>query len=95
MMAESEQERKTARKTRPPRKFNGRRQPILPTAIYNRPAAALVADCSIITLIRAYSAGHLFGYRQGRYVKHSGQHLLDWLESGGLTGWKKGGAADD
>jgi hypothetical protein len=71
------------------RKVNGRRPPILPTAIYSRSDAAYVLDCSEITLLRAYGAGHLSGYKQGRYVKHSGQHLMDWLEAGGKTGWSK------
>ena len=82
----------TKKKKRPAQKLNGKRQPILAAAIYSRPEAAQVAGCAIITLIRAYSAGHLAGYRQGRLVKHSGQHLLDWLEAGGKTGWgRKGG----
>jgi hypothetical protein len=88
----STEQKAAQKKKRPQRKLNGRRQPILPTAIYSRPEAAAVAGCSIITLIRAYNAGHLFGYRQGRLVKHAGQHLLDWLEAGGKTGWRKGGA---
>jgi hypothetical protein len=77
------------RKKKPPRKSDGRRPPILPTALYDRRAAAAVAGCSEITLIRAHDAGYLNAYRQGRYVKHSGQHLIDWLESGGKTGWSK------
>jgi hypothetical protein len=81
----------TTKKKRPARKLNGYRQPILATAIYSRPEAAQVAGCAIITLIRAYTAGHLMGYRQGRLVKHSGQHLLDWLEAGGKTGWGRRG----
>lgn len=92
-MAELATEQKTAeRKRKTPRKLNSHRQPILPAAIYSRPEAATVAGCAVITLIRAYSAGHLAGYRQGRLIKHSGQHLLDWLEAGGRTGWGKGGA---
>lgn len=90
-MTEIITEKKTAAKKTKPRKPDGRRQPILPTAIYSRPQAAAVAGCAVITLIRAYSAGHLIGYRQGRLIKHSGQHLLDWLEAGGKTGWRKGG----
>jgi hypothetical protein len=92
-LTEISTEKKIARKKKPPRKLNGIRQPILLTAIYSRPEAAQAVGCSIITLIRAYNAGHLSGYRQGRLVKHSGQHLLDWLESGGRTGWKRGGGA--
>lgn len=92
-MADFAIERKTpSNKKKSSRKLNGRRQPILPTAIYNRPEAALVADCAVITLIRAYGAGHLEGYRIGRYVKHSGQQILNWLESGGRTGWCRGGS---
>jgi hypothetical protein len=81
----------TPKKKKPAPKLNGTRQPILATAIYSRPEAAQVAGCAIITLIRAYSAGHLAGYRQGRLIKHSGQHLLDWLEAGGKTGWGRRG----
>jgi hypothetical protein len=64
-------------------------QPINPAAIYSRRAAAQVLGRHEITLLRAYRAGHLKAYLQGRYVTHSGQHLIDWLESGGKTGWKE------
>jgi hypothetical protein len=77
----------TARKSVRTRKIN--RPPILPTAIYDRTDSAYVAGCSIHTLTRAYENKYLQGYRQGRLIKHSGQHLLDWLESGGKTGWSK------
>lgn len=69
--------------------------PIVVNQIYDRQTAARAAGCSAITLVRAYSSGNLQGYRIGRYVKHMGSHLLEWLESGGKTGWHKqeGGAA--
>jgi hypothetical protein len=85
-MAEVIFEQKTQKKRKLTRKLTGQRQPIDPAAIYNRRDAALVVGCAIITLIRAHNAGHLSGYRVGRYIKHSGRHLLDWFESGGRTG---------
>lgn len=85
-VAASATQKPITKKRKPARKLNGRRQPILLTAIYDRRGAAIVADCSIITLIRAFDSGHLAGYRVGRRVKHSGQHLFDWLEAGGKTG---------
>lgn len=70
------------------------RPPLELNRLYPRSEAALVIGCATITLIRAYEAEHLKGYRVGRYIKHSGQHLIDWLEAGGKTGHsaKKGGA---
>ena len=90
-MNEIATEQKSRKRKRAPRKNNGRRQPIHPTAIYSRIEAASMVGCSAVTLIRAYAAGYLSGYRQGRLIKHSGKHLLDWLASGGRTGWRKGG----
>lgn len=52
---------------------------------YDRPEAALACGCAVISLIRAYDAGHLKAYRIGRRVVHSGMHLLAWLEAGGKT----------
>jgi hypothetical protein len=90
IVTEKTTEQKAAQKKKKPvRNPNGHRQPILPTAIYTRLEAAQMVGCSVITLIRAYSAGHLTGYRQGRLIKHSGNHLINWLESGGKTGWRK------
>jgi hypothetical protein len=65
------------------------RPTIEPTRIYSRPEAALACGVGQITLFRAYDAGHLKAYRQGSRVSHSGQHLLDWMESGGRTGRTK------
>lgn len=86
-MTEVTAEQQPAEKKKIARKSNGRRQPepIHPTAIYDRPSAARITDCSVFSLMRAYDAGHLSAYRVGRHVKHSGQHLLDWLEAGGKT----------
>ena len=83
-MRETATEQKSRnRKKKSYRKLNGRPQPILPTAIYDRPDAALLCGVSLLTILRAYYAGHLKAYRIGRHVRHMGQHLLDWLESGG------------
>jgi hypothetical protein len=57
---------------------------------YRRPEAASAAGCSTITIIRAFSNGHLQGYRIGKLVIHSGAQLLAWLEAGGKTGVKGG-----
>lgn len=62
------------------------RPTIEPTRIYSRPEAADACGVSQITLFRAYDSGHLKAYRQGSRISHSGQHLLDWMESGGRTG---------
>lgn len=64
---------------------------IEPNRNYDRREAALACGCAVITLIRAYDAGHLKAYRVGRRVLHSGAHLLAWLESGGRTMRSKGG----
>jgi len=63
--------------------------PIVINQIYGRTEAAIAVGCATITLIRAHESGNLKGYRIGRNVRHSGQHLIDWLESGGKTGWHK------
>jgi len=61
-------------------------RPLLePQRNYDRAEGARAVGCSVITLIRAYDSGHLKAYRVGRRVLHSGQHLIDWLESGGRT----------
>ncbi len=62
------------------------RPAIEPLKNYPRPEAARVVPCAVITLIRAYEAGHLSAYRVGRKILHSGQHLIAWLEAGGRTG---------
>jgi excisionase family DNA binding protein len=62
--------------------------------LYNRREAALVTNLSRMTLIRAFNSGNLPGYRVGTRVLHSGQQILDWLNSGGKTGWTSKGAAE-
>lgn len=80
------------RKPRPKRKQT-QRPPVEPNRIYPRKEAAFAVGVATITLIRAYDSGYLKAYRVGRRLLHSGQHLIDWLDAGGKTGWKKGGAA--
>lgn len=75
---------KAKRKTN--RKDTLNRPAIEPLKNYPRPEAAKVVPCAVITLIRAFEAGHLSAYRVGRNVVHSGQQLIDWLEAGGKTG---------
>lgn len=82
----SAEQKPNPKKKKHAKKLNGHRPPIVADAIYPRPDAAIVADCAVITVVRAYLAGHLNGYRIGRHVKHSGRQLLDWLEAGGKTG---------
>jgi hypothetical protein len=56
-----------------------------PARLHNRGEASLVVGVARITLIRAFNSGHLAGYRVGTRVLHTGQQLLDWLNSGGHT----------
>src|SRR5262245_20833601 len=85
-MEQTASQRKTTKKKS--RKITPARQrpPIEPTAIYSRRWAAEAVGVSEITLFRAYDSGNLKGYRVGSRVSHSGQHLIDWMESGGKTG---------
>lgn len=78
--------KKRKSKTPVAKRHNIRRPGIVPTAIYSRNESAEILGCSWMTLMRAYLNGFLRGWPQGRYVKHSGQHLLDWMEAGGRTG---------
>jgi len=84
-MAAEEKSQNPSPKKRARKPTDRTKQAILPAAIYTRPEAAKAIGCSQITLIRAFDKDHLKGYRVGRHVRHSGQHLLDWLESGGKT----------
>lgn len=91
----NEQTKRTQRKATVRRvraKSPQRGLPIVANQIYERREAAQAARCAVITLVRAYDSGNLGAYRIGRSIKHSGQHLLDWLESGGKTGWHRKGA---
>jgi hypothetical protein len=60
--------------------------PLEANRFYSRRLAAIVCDVSETTITRAYLNHYLEGYRVGRYIRHSGRHLLDWLEAGGRTG---------
>jgi excisionase family DNA binding protein len=72
--------------TAKPKRVKVPTRPLLETnRNYDRSEAALAVGVSVPTLIRAFESGHLKFYRIGRRVIHSGQHLLDWLESGGRT----------
>jgi hypothetical protein len=79
------QQKASRKKSRKPAKRQAR-PAIEPTRLYNRSEAAIACGVAGITLWRAYSNGTLKAYRVGSRVSHSGQHLLDWLESGGRTG---------
>jgi hypothetical protein len=78
------QQKASRKKSRKPAKRQAR--PVIePSRNYNRKEAALACGVAEITLFRAYDAGRLKAYRVGARVLHSGQHLLDWLTSGGST----------
>lgn len=62
------------------------RPPIEPVRMYDRRESGHVVGVGWQTIFRAHDNGHLKGYRAGSRILHSGQHLLDWLESGGKTG---------
>ena len=79
------------KKIRKSKKIITSRPALDPRKIYSRAEAALTVGVAPITLIRAYDNGHLQAYRLGRKVAHSGQHLLDWLNQGGLTSRKTEG----
>lgn len=69
------------------------RPTIIPNRNYTRQEAKLACGVSVASLIRAWEAGFLKSYRAGRRVLHSGQDLLDWLETGGKTGRTLAGGA--
>lgn len=62
---------------------------IEPNRKYDRRESVLACGAGINTIVRAFENGYLKAYRIGRCVMHSGQHLLDWLGSGGKTGCHK------
>ncbi|HEU0179424.1 MAG TPA: hypothetical protein VFV58_34770 [Blastocatellia bacterium] len=85
MISESAVITSTKPRRKPGRKPKIQRPILEPARIYTRREGALALGVSEITMIRARDAGHLAEFRVGRYVRHSGQQLLDWLAAGGRT----------
>lgn len=61
------------------------RPEIIPARNYTVSESALAVGVSDITIWRALESDRLKCFRVGRRVICSGQHLLDWLKSGGKT----------
>jgi len=74
------------RKKKPsPTRTNSQRPAIVPDAVYSRPQASQLLGVAEITLIRAYSGGHLAAHKIGTKIRHTGRQLLTWIEAGGKT----------
>ena len=67
------------------------RPEVLPACNYTVSEAALAAGVSNPTIWRALDGKNLKCFRVGRRVIIGGQHLLDWLDSGGKTTRLRGG----
>ena len=70
------------------KRLTSRKQPnfaIEPDAIYARKESARACRVSEGTIIRAYQSGNLEAYTAGNRIRHTGAHLLDWLQRGGKT----------